>query len=307
MFSPQDKYVVVNYHYVEDPDSEFSSTHPCSVHDFKKQVKFLSENFKIVPVKSVFEAAKARESGEFCAFTFDDGLRGQYENAIPILEKYGAFGLFFPITSTWEGKIPAAHKTHILLSKTTADDLVDLFHRFIKENYSGLTEQFFIPKDRRLTARRMYEAIIVANLKETLIALPEKIRSEFLNECFKNLRLNEKELSVKIFMSREQVADLTKLGMMVGNHSHRHYPCDSTDDKILREDIRLANNNLIETTGIAPEIFSYPSGRNSEAVIRVLKEEGFRYALTIERRQVEPGDDPFLIPRYDTTDIKLAE
>jgi len=51
-------------------------------------------------------------------------------------------------------------------------------------------------------------------------------------------------------------------------------------------------------------IFSYPHGRNSDAAARILKSEGFNYAVTIERREVKVGDNPLLIPRYDFTDLR---
>ena len=85
MISLQDRYIIINYHYVEDPKLDWGGIHPCSVKEFEKQIGFLSENFEIVSVGEIFDFAQREQKGKFCAITFDDGLRGQYSNALFLL------------------------------------------------------------------------------------------------------------------------------------------------------------------------------------------------------------------------------
>lgn len=304
MYSPDNKHIIVNYHYVEDPSPKFSGAFPCSVAEFDKQIKFLSENYKIGSVPEVFGAAKNNSQEKICAIAFDDGLKDQYQNALPILKKHNAFGIFFPITSTLECRLPVAHKVHLLLSRVPIEQMIDVFNDYLAEFYPDLKAQYFIPKDTRLTNKRLHETPAAANFKETLIRIPEDIKARFLRWCFSKFKLNEKKISSHLFMSREEIRDLKKQGMMVGNHSHSHYAFDVINEDVMRSEIKLSNKVLGEILGEVPTIFSYPHGRNNQASNRVLKEAGFQYALTIETREIKSQDDPLLLPRYDTNDIK---
>lgn len=291
----------MNYHYVEEPKP---GIYPCPPAVFERQIKFLAEHYRIASVLEVFESARDGKSERLCAITFDDGLKDQYQNALPVLKKHSASASFFPITSAFEGRLPAAHKVHVLLSRFSIEEMIDFFHRFIAEIYPDLKPQYFIPKDRRLTDKRMHEDIPWANFKETLIALPEDIKGRFLRHCFKVNGLSERKISQELFMSREEIKELQRLGMSIGGHSHGHYAMSIEDETFLSKDIQLAREILAELLGTLPEVFSYPHGRYGDAARKVVKEAGFRYALTIERRGVHAGDDPFTIPRYDTADLR---
>ncbi len=299
-----ERQIIVNYHYVEDPDPKFSGIFPCLIEDFDKQIKFLSQNYRIVSPSEVFEAARAGNDEKLAAVTFDDGLKDQYKNALPILKKYKVVAVFFPITATLEGHLPTAHKIHVLLSRVSAADTCDTFNKFIKEFYPDLQSSYQLPKDRRLTDRRMHEDICSANFKETMIVLPEDIKGQFLRYCFKNFGLNEKNICKEIFMSSEEIMDLKNQNMIIGGHSHNHYAMNVAGEEILRKDIRLNKEILAGILKTTPSMFSYPHGRYSDTALKVIKEAGYLYAFTIERRGVSAGDNQLLIPRNDTADLK---
>ncbi|MEK9186007.1 MAG: polysaccharide deacetylase family protein [Patescibacteria group bacterium] len=300
----KDKYIIVNYHYVEDPNPKFSGIYPCEIKEFDWQISLLSSRYKIVSATEVCEAAKANRPGSFCAITFDDGLKDQYINALPILEKYGATAAFFPITSVYEGRLPVAHKTHILLSRMSASAMIDAIHGFMDEFYPDLAERYRIPKDRRLMERRPHEEPMTANMKETLIALPEDIKAQFLRFCFKQIHLDEAKIAQELFMSPKEILDLQKRGMTIGNHSHSHYAFDIINESVMKNELQISQEVLTGLIGKKPETFSYPHGRYGELAKTILAGEGFRYAFTIERRGVSLNDHPFLIPRFDATDVR---
>jgi len=299
-----ERQIIVNYHYVENPSPRFSGIFPCSVEDFNRQINFLSQNYRIVSPSEVFEAAKAGDPEMLAAITLDDGLKDQYQNTLPILKKYKAVAAFFPITATLDGHLPTAHKIHVLLSRVSAAETCDTFNKFIKEFYPDLESAYRIPKDRRLTDKRMHEDICSANFKETMIFLPEDIKGQFLRYGFKNLGLNEKNISKELFMSVEEIADIQNQGMAVGGHSHNHYAMNVVSEETLRKDIQLNKETLTDILKTAPTMFSYPHGRYSDTALKILKEAGYLYAFTIERRGVAAGDNQLLIPRHDTADLK---
>lgn len=293
----KEQYIIVAYHYVRDSDPKWSGIHSCSIHEFNRQVKLLSEQFKIVSVSEVAEAAQQNRAGRFCAITFDDGLLDNYQNALPILEKYGAKATFFIITSALEGGVPLTHKLHALFSNASAEELIDIFNQWAVGRYS-------IPKDKRLDQRRVHGDILTNNFKETMAMLDRDTRKNFLDFCFQKFHLNEPLLNKQLFMTREQVVDMERRGMIIGSHSHGHHSFESLTVSEAEDDVSRSNAGLKELLGRTPDVFCYPHGRYSKETPDILRKAGFRYSVVIERRGVSKNDDPFLLPRYDVNDLR---
>jgi len=289
------KNIIVNYHYVRDPDPKERGIHPCSLEEFEREVAYLARNYKIVSVGEVFASARQKGDGRFCAITFDDGLKDHYYNALPVLKKYGAAGTFFPSPSTFDGQLPATHKIHLILSRFPVMEVIDVFNKFTKTG---------IPTNRRLFNRRLHEDIPTANFKETMITLSRDEKDRFLNRYFAELDLDEKKIAQEIFMTKAEIKSLRQEGMTVGSHSHGHYSMAAVGKEFIRQDIRQASQSLFEVLGEKVSVFSYPHGHSTPESVKVLKEEGFEYAVTIEPREVKSGDKPLLLPRYDTIHLK---
>jgi peptidoglycan/xylan/chitin deacetylase (PgdA/CDA1 family) len=293
-------YILVNYHYVRDPSDKFPGINSCSVEEFEKQIKFLSENFKILSIPEVFRAAKKKARGKFCAVTFDDCLKDVYVNAFPILKKYGVTSTIFLIASVLEKKLPSVHKLHILLSKFSAGELIEEFNRIFSGRYS-ISKSIRIYKNKRLD-----DDIPTANLKETLTVIPQNLKNNFIKSIFKNLKFNEAETVENLFMNIKEIKGLCNSGFILGNHSYSHNNLSDLSVIEIRMDIKKAKKIIADFFGKNKKIdvFSYPSGRWSKNVMDALQDEKIEYGLTIEERSVSSKDSPFLIPRYDANNIR---
>lgn len=302
-----DKYIIVNYHYVRDDAPDFSGIHPCAPTTFKKQVAWLlQQKYTIVSIPEIFEAATKNAPDKLAAITFDDGLKDQYANAVPILKKYKATATFFPITGILDDFLPATHKIHILLSRSSAEDLIDRCNDFLDKNYPELALTYCIPKNKRVSeTRKLRDDILTANFKETMNILPNEIEDACLKTLFANLKINEREMCETLFMNERDISHLAHDGFTVGSHGHKHYALEFQDAVTAQNDIRTAKERLIKIIGMEPKIFSYPHGGVSDQVVKILKDEAFTHAVTIERRGVSKTDNPFLIPRYDTKDFRF--
>ncbi len=291
-----DRYIVVNYHYVRDPSPDWLGIHPCPIAEFDRQIKLLSENFKIVSVSEVYEAAKNGVDGKFCALTFDDGFKDNFENALPILKKYSATGTFFIITSTFEFKVSLTHKLHVLFSRSSPEELIDLFNNWAGESYA-------IPKDHSIDFRRKHGDMLTNNFKETMIILPDAVREKFLDFYFKKFNLDENNLCRILFMNSNEVKKLASQGMAIGSHSHNHNSFEllSMNDALI--DLRNSKKKLDDLLRKEVDVFSYPHGRYAAEAVELLDRAGFRYAVTIDRRSITAQDSKFFIPRYDANDL----
>ncbi|OGG48101.1 hypothetical protein A3D66_02145 [Candidatus Kaiserbacteria bacterium RIFCSPHIGHO2_02_FULL_50_9] len=302
--SLNDNHHLINYHYVEDPRDDFKGAHPCPIAEFERQVKFMTEHGRVVAIPELVDAALQESEEKLFAITFDDGLLDQYENAVPILKKYATTAAFFPITKTFDGLMPQTHKMHLLLSRFPAEELIDEVNGFIRR--MRWTYQP-IPKDRRITEKRkLRDDVLTANFKEMLNVVSAGEQESILNALFEKLELNEKELSGDFFMTPEQLKGLSDSGFEIGYHSHNHYALDLQPREVVKEEFQKSKEYLLKLLNKFPTTISYPHGGANKMVCDTARAEGFTYGLTIELRPVTSNDDPMLLPRYDTNDLRDA-
>ncbi len=302
-FNLRDRHHLINYHYIEDPRADFSGIHPVPPARFEKEVGYMAEYGTIVSVPEVCAAAEAGSPDILFAITFDDGLKDQYENAVPILKKYEATATFFPITKTFDGKLPQTHKIHLLLSRFSANELIDRLNDWFSKRDD--TRSFLIPKDRRVTdKRKLRDDVLTANFKETLNLVGAKLEEELLAFLFDALKLDEKALARQLFMTPDQIRELDALGYTIGSHTHNHYALDLQPREVVETEVTTANKRLSPLVQKPLTIFSYPHGGTNKMVQEVIARNGFQYAFTIERSAVRPTDHPLLLPRHDTNDLR---
>lgn len=99
-FIKKDYDLILCYHDIGSNDWEFS----VSVQEFEKHITCLKTIGEIVDLKTII--SKRGTKGVRIAITFDDGYEGVFNNAFPVLKKYGAKAAVFLV-----GKRDISHNT----------------------------------------------------------------------------------------------------------------------------------------------------------------------------------------------------
>lgn len=303
-FSLEDNQVIVNYHYVEDPRDSARGIHPCAIAEFERQIAFLGTQYRFVSVPQIFEAAQKGSQEKLCAITFDDGLRDQWEYALPLMKKYAVAATFFVITATLEGVMPSAHKIHLISSRISMPELVEKFNLFISHAFPEVAALYHIPLDRYLNRKRRHDDVAPANFKEMLNNIaPREVSAAFLSALFKELGMSEEEECAKLFMDASQIRTLQDQGFFVETHTHNHYSLEREAAEVLHKDFHAATTALKNILGKSPTVMAYPYGRppTDHATLGAC---GVIFGVTAENRAINTGDHPLLIPRFDTNDVK---
>lgn len=110
---------------------------------------------------------------------------------------------------------------------------------------------------------------------------------------------NQKNFKEKELMSKDDINEWLKNGMLIGSHSHNHYDLTKLNNKDLKSEINYSKDFLEQKFSTQILDFCYPFGKiNNNVYIEVKK--SYNNAYTTNRsRYLFNQHDPLLIPRVD--------
>jgi peptidoglycan/xylan/chitin deacetylase (PgdA/CDA1 family) len=96
--------VALTYHRVGLPDeSYYAASWDATPALFEEQVRLLAKEFDVIGPEDLAEALRAGR-GRYVLITFDDAYRDNFDEAFPILRRYGARATFFITTGFVDGR-----------------------------------------------------------------------------------------------------------------------------------------------------------------------------------------------------------
>lgn len=111
------RFLVATFHYVGMPETPFAGIHGLSGDQFRAAVTKLAEAWNVVSLADLrrYLSADAPLPDRCCLITFDDGLRCQFEVALPILEDLSLPAVFFVMGAPYARNAAAiVHKLHYI-------------------------------------------------------------------------------------------------------------------------------------------------------------------------------------------------
>lgn len=116
------------------------------------------------------------------------------------------------------------------------------------------------------------------------------------------LFINSESVGGSDYMNWEQLRDVSKSGIEIGNHTHAHtffmnLPAEKRYDQF-RDELRTCQQLIRENLGLTPTVFSYPYGEYDEKMKDIVKSEGFIGAGAQNSGVMSNESDLFLCPRF---------
>lgn len=292
--------LAVGYHYIaEGAPEEPRAIFPVTTAQLEAQIEALADTHQLVSRDELVAAVggDAVLPNPACVLTFDDGLRCQFELALPVLERLGAPAIFFvsgrPLA---ERRMLEVHKLHALREHLTDDELAARLPQ-------GLPE---VSTEEAQTHYR-YDTTAAARLKFLLnIRLPADRRRDIVDELFAAVFPDESAVAEELYMDAAQVVELERAHRSVGAHSYAHQPLATLSNGELGDDIARVTQLLEELTGTRPRAFSYPYGTPEAVDARAagaVGAAGYHLAFTMRREVNETLAEPLLLGRLDTNDV----
>lgn len=292
---------VSNYHYIREnfPD-KYPSIFGVTPKQFKLQLQLLKNEGDFISVNEIISDVEGiiTSRDNYILITFDDGLKEQVNNALPILDELNLSALFFPNSINFqEKKISSVHKIHLLRS------IIEpvLFLKKINNGKHTLSKQ----EKRIARTHYRYDNLENAEIKYFLnFKLTPTDLAITINSLFENYFSEAEELE-KLYMDEKDLIYLAKKGYL-GSHTHSHLSLGQLDKSKINFELLNSKKYLEDITNCKIETVSYPFG-NKEACtneVRAIAEEvGYKIGFTTKRGVNTKGSDCLMLRRFNCNDL----
>lgn len=277
------KFAILCYHRIGTGGIPYYSELPTA--EFEKQMRFLRRHYRILSLQQlVREISDPKSKAQGVAVTFDDGYRGLYTEALPILTKYQIPATVYLIGAAMETGQPAWYDKIFLAMQVFPKEFFEI--------------QLDTPRRLSLPSRqaRISAAIeIVTHLR----TVPDAERRARCIEIEHQVALPADALAERM-LNWTQVKEMQKAGISFGAHTMTHpvlsrLPLPEAERE-LRDSKQLIENRL-QTPALD---FAYPFGHAwdcSADVEHLAARVGFRSAVTTTWGVNRTGANPFALRR----------
>lgn len=304
--------LVVTYHYVRElAGSRYPGINGLSIDAFRQQIVELRARCEMATLESAlaFLAGEYRPTRHLCLLTFDDGFKDHVSSVMPILTEHGVEGVFFVITSCLEDRtVAAVHKSHFLMADL---GFVEYRRRFLARSAEYQSASDASSPSTDAAHAYPFDSFEVAQFKFLFnFRMPVALRDRVVNELFADVFGDEQGFGADLYLSWDDARAMSRSGMIVGGHSHRHHALAVLDPNDVHADIadcaRLLRCRL---NGQALWPFSYPYGTPrafDSKTAEIVRSNEFCCAFTTEAGTNDAHQDLFRLRRFDTNDAAVS-
>ena len=261
---------------------------------FDLHLRFLKSCFRVIPLEEGLEFLEQNQGVNnadkkpLCAITFDDGWCDVHENAYPLLMQYEVPAtVFLPTGYIGTGRQFWPDRLASLLNKGAS--------KVLKEPFQLGETDFHMPELPESSSAPGFHVVVNAmkQLREDDI---DKILWAIEEKCGADSRCEG-----RVFLNWEEVRKMYASGLVqFGSHTESHRILTTlSEDEIVKE-LDISKKRLLEAGVAKPEsvAFAYPNGNHTDRIAAMVRDAGYRLAVTTEKGWSLSGDfNPFRLKR----------
>jgi peptidoglycan/xylan/chitin deacetylase (PgdA/CDA1 family) len=256
-----------------------------SVDLFRRHVESLRARFDIIGLDEVAESP----APDRLAITFDDGYRGVFEHAFPVLREWGIPATVFLVT----GRVGSADLLWWDRLLVGVERLRALPPSQQESRLRGIG-----PSWGQLLARAPLEHLLDAYKATT------GSERDAVDGLLGQAGSGPHTAPDRIFLSEKEIAELRNAGWTFGAHTVSHPLLPWLDDRRLQDELVASRDAVLQLTGQRGCWFSYPDGVFSDREETEVRRAGFDGAVQTGRRPARHGR--FALPRVGISPWAIA-
>lgn len=308
---------IVMYHYVRAiRRSRYPEIKGLELEDFYAQVEYMQQHHRFVTMQDMVMACQGTRPlpKNAALLSFDDGYSDHYHNAFPFLKAKGIQGFFFPpAAAIRHHRVLDVNKIHfVLASGRPIDEILDSLYKALDrhrvDGHELMANEELFAKHAQAGRFDPPKVAFVKRLLQRELPLP--LRALVIDQLFRAFVTTDQEAFAKeLYVSMEQLQEMRKAGMVIGNHGFDHLWMDRLDPVAQAREVQQGLHFLADL-GVCTErwIMCYPYGAHNASLRSICKEKGCVAGLTteVDIASVHPHS-AMSLPRLDTNDLpKLA-
>jgi peptidoglycan/xylan/chitin deacetylase (PgdA/CDA1 family) len=224
---------------------------------------------------------------DLCVITFDDGYRDVYRYAYPVLKEMGVPALIYlpsDLIGTEE--------------RFNHDRLFHLMRQIQDQKQRPLMDLLPAPTVELLDTVLSGQKRLSAALDDFIGQYPTETLVETIQALESRLAPGQPRLPEQgDLMNWDEVREMAKNGIEFGAHTLGHVVLTHEPLERVAREVLESKERIERELGTPVRDFAYCNGWYSDEVIRVLKDHGFRSAVTTEDMPNRMGGDPFTLKR----------
>ena len=251
----------------------------------KKKFSYFLKKFRhqLLDAKDYLNDLENKKNKSLC-LTFDDGLKCQYKIALPILNKYKIKGFFFIFTDSLNKKKITTETIRFFRYKYFKNQ--DLFYKkffhFVelkkKFQNSSLFNKKKILKIKNHSPYYSKNDIIFKIIRDEILTLEEY--NSIIKSMIKEKKIDISILNQKIYLSENEIRNLSNNGHIIGLHTHKHnHKIHNYTYKEELKDYKTNKKFLEKIIKKKIDICSYPFGIFTSNTNDILRKLNIKYAF----------------------------
>jgi peptidoglycan/xylan/chitin deacetylase (PgdA/CDA1 family)/CelD/BcsL family acetyltransferase involved in cellulose biosynthesis len=257
---------ILYYHRVNDERDPFFPSLPTKV--FERQMRHVARRHRVVSLGGLVEHLGSSSPETVVAITFDDGYRDNFDNAFPILQRYGLPATIFLATGSLDSREPLWFEVLSGALKMTGKEFLDV--------EIDLPRRFWLrTQEERLRAN--------GELFGTLRRMAEADRQRWLGQILRDLSSSLGVSRNDMMLTWDQVRTMKQHHIDFGGHTVTHpYLSRLTRDKVSWE-ISECKRRIESEVQARVAHFAYPNGREEDFTPwnkETLRNAGYEAAVT---------------------------
>ena len=278
---------------------------------FEEIIRYVGPSNILSPESWVDRLCAARLKPRDVCITFDDGLRGQFDAALPVLDKYGIKAFWFIHSSVFQGQ-PDRNEIAQYIAARCFPAFSDYVQDFLARCPPAALRQLGSEKHRRFNAELRTAAPYYSEIDATYRFVRNELLTQenfdlVVDDMLIQKGLSLSALAAELWLEDEHLALLARAGHWIGLHSYDH-PFDIT--RLSEADQRmqyLRNQDHIRSiTGKPARSVAHPHNAYDKRTLAVLTDMGIQCGFRADMLQPGPrGRNPNVLelPRQDASII----
>jgi len=257
--------------------------------EFRRILCWARRCFRILPLAEAVDRLERRTlPSRALALTFDDGYADNHDVALPLLRECGTPATFFIASGFLDG------------GRMWNDTVLEAVRR-----HPGNRLQSGLPGVEDLPTSTMEQKRAAASqLIQALKYFPMHERQERAEALAADKALPG------LMMARTQVRKLAMAGMEIGAHTMNHPILARLETEAARDEIGSGKADLEALLTQPVSLFAFPNGKPGEDYttrdVDLVREHGFRAAVSTAWGTAQPGGDLLQLPRFTPWDHSPA-